>query len=105
MSVYFVVNARVTNPALLAEYMDEAQPVLSQFRCDVLAVDDDSEVIEGEPTGRRAVILEFPSRQEFSEFYNSPEYEPLIRKRLAATDGFAILVSGLSSGGIRSATT
>lgn len=103
MPVYFVVNAKITNSALLAEYMAEAQPVLSQFRCKAIVVDNDSEVIEGEPTGSRTVILEFPSRQEFSEFYHSPQYKPLLRKRLSATDGFAILASGLATDGVRSA--
>ncbi|GFG67658.1 hypothetical protein MKUB_51480 [Mycobacterium kubicae] len=97
MSVYFVVNAAITNPGLLAEYMAEVAPVLSQIPCKVLVVDDDSEVIEGQPAGARTVILEFPSRQEFNEFYNSPQYEPLLGKRLAATEGFALLVSGLSA--------
>lgn len=105
MSVYFVVNAEVTDPALLAEYMAEVQPVLSQFHCEALVVDDNSTVIEGEPHGARTVVLEFPSRREFSDFYDSPQYEPLLRKRLAATDGFAILVSGSTSGGVGSTAT
>jgi uncharacterized protein (DUF1330 family) len=105
MAVYFVVNAVITDSALLAEYMAEAQPVLSQFRCEVLAVDDNSTVIEGEPIGVRTVVLEFASRRDFHEFYDSPQYEPLLRKRLAATDGFAILVSGAVSDGVRAATT
>jgi uncharacterized protein (DUF1330 family) len=101
MPVYFVVNAKITNPALLAEYMAEAQPVLSQFHCEVLVVDDDSQIVEGTPAGSRTVVLKFPSRQHFSEFYKAPQYEPLLKKRLAATDGFAVLVSGLSSSDIQ----
>lgn len=105
MSVYFIVNAEITDRALLAEYMAEVQPVLSGFDCEVLVVDDNSTVIEGVPIGNRTVVLEFSSRRDFSEFYDSALYEPLLRKRLAATNGFAILVSGLASGGIRLNTT
>jgi uncharacterized protein (DUF1330 family) len=105
MPVYFIVNSLVTDPALLAEYMAEVQPLLSQFRCDVLVVDDNSTVIEGVPVGARTVVLEFPSQQDFSEFYDSPQYKPLLRKRLAATTGFAILVSRSISDGVRSTTT
>lgn len=105
MSVYFIVNAEITDPALLAEYMADVQPVLSAFHCEVLVVDDNSTVIEGVPVGNRTVVLKFPSRRDFSAFYDSAQYKPLLRRRLAATTGFAILVSGLTSDGICFAAT
>ncbi len=47
---------------------------------------------KGEPT--RLVVLEFPSMEKARAFYNSAEYAPLLKIRLAATESQAILVDG-----------
>jgi uncharacterized protein (DUF1330 family) len=42
----------------------------------------------------RVVVVEFPSREAFREWYADPEYAGPLAMRLAATYGIALLVDG-----------
>ena len=94
MSVYLVVNSSIDDPELLDEYMQAAGASLGVVPLKLLALDATSTTIEGEPPGPRTVILEFESEDDFRTWYDSPEYQAIIGKRLAATTGFAVLVQG-----------
>jgi uncharacterized protein (DUF1330 family) len=60
--------------------------------CEVLAVDDDPIVIEGKWPSYRTVIMRFPSEAAFNAWYQSPEYQDLVRHRHAAsTASFALI--------------
>jgi uncharacterized protein (DUF1330 family) len=97
MSVYFVVNGTVKDAALLEEYVQGAFPTLGIVpTAKVHVLDLESEVIEGTPAGRRTVILEFDSRDDFESWYQSPDYQAVVGKRLEATEGFAVLTKGFS---------
>jgi uncharacterized protein (DUF1330 family) len=95
MSVYFVVNSTIEDGALLDEYVQAAGATLGIVPLKLLALDVDSETIEGTPAGGRTVILEFDSKADFRKWYDSPEYQAIIGKRLAATKGFGVLVNGM----------
>ncbi len=46
----------------------------------------------------RTVILEFPSREAFRAWYDSPEYQEILPLRLDSTPGTLIAVNGLPRG-------
>ena len=94
MAVYFVVNCSIRDRALLDEYLAGAGASESPVPVKVLAMDDQSDTIEGTPAGSRTVLLEFASKDDFRAWYESPGYQAVIAKRLAATEGFAVLVQG-----------
>ncbi len=94
MSAYFVVNCAITDQTLLDEYIAGAGASLGVVPLELGAMDNESEVIEGTPAGSRTVILKFASKDDFRTWYNSPEYQAVIGKRFAATEGFGILVNG-----------
>ncbi len=54
------------------------------------------ETMEGEPIPSRVVIIEFPDREGFRAWYDSPEYQAVIGLRLDSTEGFAVLVDATS---------
>ena len=95
MSVYFVVNCSVNDKALLDEYMQAASSSVGLVPVKILAMDDGCETVEGTPAGSRTVLLEFDTKEDFRTWYDSPEYQSAVGKRLAATDGFAVLADGL----------
>jgi uncharacterized protein (DUF1330 family) len=95
MATYFVVNSTVDDPALLDEYVRAATSAPPTVAMKVLAADTESQPVEGEPAGRRTVILEFESEDDFHTWYDSPGYQAVVGKRLAATTGFAVLVKGM----------
>lgn len=95
MAVYFVVNSSINDPALLDEYVQGAVATLGVVPLKLLALDAESKTIEGTPAGSRTVLLEFESEADFHTWYNSPEYQAVVGKRLAATEGFGVLVNGV----------
>jgi uncharacterized protein (DUF1330 family) len=95
MSVYFVVQEQVDDPAGLEKYMKAAR-ASSLGRGRALVVDDDVCSIEGDWHGSRLVILEFDDEEAFRDWYDSPEYQAALPLRLASTDSRGALAKGLS---------
>jgi uncharacterized protein (DUF1330 family) len=94
MPTYLIVNATVTDPDMLDSYRAAVRPTLRGHDVVVRASTNEAETIEGEPKGPRVVVLEFPDREAFNAWYESPAYQEIIGLRLGSTDGFAVLVEG-----------
>ena len=93
MPAYLIVNAKITDPSKLDEYMANVGPSLAGREFKVLALSTDTEVVEGDG-GERTVVMEFPDREALHAWYDSPEYGEARKLRLAATDGLAVIVDG-----------
>ena len=98
MSTYFVVNSTIDDPELLDEYLQAAGATLGIVPLKLLAVDVACTPVEGEAPGPRTVILEFENEDDFRTWYDSPEYQAIVGKRLAATEGFAIISQSMNLG-------
>jgi uncharacterized protein (DUF1330 family) len=94
MPTYFVVNATVTDPELLASYRAATTATFEGHDVTVLVSTNDAETIEGEPAGSRVVVLKFPDADAFRAWYDSPAYQAIIGMRTASTEGFAVLAEG-----------
>lgn len=97
MSVYLIVNDSVTNADSLRAYFSAVGDTLKDRDIDVLVSTRDAETIEGEPAGPRVVLMRFPDRAAFRDWYDSIEYQAIIGMRLDGTDGFAVLADGRDS--------
>lgn len=95
MTTYFVVNADIKDLDLLNEYSRAAGPTLAGHTVTPVVVTNEAEAVEGTPAGARVVILGFPDRAALMAWYDSPAYQAVIGKRLAATEGFAVICEGL----------
>jgi uncharacterized protein (DUF1330 family) len=92
--VLLVINASVVDHDLLDQYRAAAKPSMAKYGARMLAGANDAEIIEGEPFGTRVVVVEFPNREAFHEWYADPEYAAPLTMRLKATNGIALLVDG-----------
>ena len=81
-----------------AEYAQSARPTLDAHGGELLAIDVAAETIEGKPPGPQTVILKFDSVEKVKEWYNSPDYQKVVGKRLAATEGFAVISQEMNMG-------
>ena len=90
MSIYFIANYNITNSDAYAAYPKLAGPTIRAHGGEVLSADYESETLEGTP-GHAAVILRFPSREAALGWYNSDEYQEIIKLRTDNTDGFVVL--------------
>jgi uncharacterized protein (DUF1330 family) len=91
MSVYLVARGRVDDPQKLEDYLAKALPTIPGS-AKVLAVDLNSEVIEGDTDRLRTVLIEFPT------WYDSPAYQEALPLRLESAPGTMVVVDGLEPG-------
>lgn len=96
MAGYLIANLEVTDPAGFEEYRQKVSPLIDQFGGRYLVRGGEVRMLEGNLPIRRLVVLEFPSVEAAQRFYDSPEYQPLLKIRLASTKSDLVLVAGYS---------
>ena len=92
MAAYLVFHNRIHDAQKMQEYVPKALETLKPYHPEVLIFDENSKVIEGNAQWPRTIVVKFDSRDVAMTWYNSPEYQKVLPLRLAATDGFAVLV-------------
>ncbi|MFZ5353119.1 MAG: DUF1330 domain-containing protein [Bacillota bacterium] len=96
MSYYFVANIKINDPDEYQKYLNDCNEVFVKFKGKYLAVDNNPEVLEGEWKHERAVIIRFESEKDFRDWYQSSEYQNILKYRLKAAKCDTILIKGLS---------
>ena len=99
MAAYFVAQYTVNNSALYAEYQEGAGPAVAQYGGEVVIFDVAAESVEGTAPGPQTVVLKFEDTAAVKAWYDSPEYQEVVGKRLEATDGFAVISQSMNIGG------
>ena len=95
MSYYFVAQIEITDTEEYQKYLDKAGEVFRKYNGKYLAVDNNPELLEGDWGKGRTVLIEFPTKNEFLAWYNSSEYQNILKHRLKGAICNAILVEGL----------
>ena len=98
MAAYFIAQYVVNDPGLYREYQGGAGPTIQKYKGELVAFDVAAETIEGEPPGPQTVIIKFESTEAAKAWYESEEYQAVVGKRLAATNGFAIISQPMNTG-------
>ena len=99
MAAYFIAQYVVNNPGLYAEYQGGAGPTIAQYGGELVAFDVAAESMEGTAPGPQTVVLKFEDTDAAKAWYNSPEYQAVVGKRLEATEGFAVISQSMNVGG------
>lgn len=94
MSAFFVARLDIRDPARYEDYLAGFDEVFAGTGGEVLAVDDATVTLEGEPTPGRSVIIRFPDEASLRRWYDSPAYQRLKGIRNEAAEGTVILVHG-----------
>ena len=98
MAAYFVAQYKVNEPDLYREYQGGAGPTIQAHGAELVVFDAAAETMEGSPPGPQTVILKFESTEALKAWYNSEEYQAVVGKRLAATEGFAVVSQSMNLG-------
>ena len=93
---YVVANFRIADTESYAAYPPLARLMLVAHGAEVLAVDRESEVLEGE-AAHNTVVIRFPSKSAARDFYSSPEYREISHLRTDNSDGFMVLIEGVAA--------
>ncbi len=94
MSYYFLAHIKINDEKEYQKYLDRADEVFARYKGTYLVVDKSPEILEGEWGYNRAVVIQFESREDFTEWYNSENYQEILKFRLNAADCDSILVKG-----------
>ena len=95
MAAYIIVDIEVTDPEAFEKYRSQVSPMIADHGGKYLVRGGPFEVLEGDWTLNRLVVLEFPTIETAKEFYDSEEYRPLKEMRLKATKSNLVLVEGI----------
>jgi uncharacterized protein (DUF1330 family) len=93
---YLILDIRVKDPDEYAAYREAAQGTLEPYGGRYLVRGGEIEVVEGDWSPERLVVVEFPSVQHAHDWYQSPEYQKALPLRLRAAPGNTVLVEGVS---------
>ena len=96
MAAYLIANIEVKDPVKFEEYRQKVVPVIQKFGGRYLIRGGDVRCLEGNLPLKRLVVLEFPTVEAAQQFYDSAEYEPILKLRLTSTQSDLVLVQGYS---------
>lgn len=96
MAAYFIAQYVVNDPKLYREYQVAGGATIQAFGGELVAFDVAAETVEGTPPGPQTVIVKFESVEAAKAWYQSPAYQAVVGKRLAATSGFAVISQSMN---------
>lgn len=95
MAAYLIGDVEVTNPTVMEEYRRQVGDTIAKYGGRFVVRGGNSEVVEGNWSPKRLVVLEFPSIERLKAWYHSPEYAPLKQLRFRSANSNVVLVPGV----------
>ena len=97
MPAYLFADVAVTDPTGYEQYRQQVTATIEAFGGRYLVRGGATEVLEGDWTPKRLVILEFADMARLKAWYQSAEYRPLIELRQRTTISTLVAVEGIAS--------
>lgn len=94
MAGYVIAEIEVTDPEKYQGYTSLAPATVEQYGGRYLVRGGESASKEGGWTPARLVVLEFPSLEQASTWYDSPEYSAIRDIRWEATNSKMVFIEG-----------
>ena len=92
---YIVGNNTILNKDGYSDYAKKVPETIKAHGGRFIARGGDTVLLDGEPKGKRNVIIEFPSIDTAKAWYFSPEYQEIVHGRLHNAEGYLLIVEGL----------
>lgn len=94
MAAYVIADIQVKDAAAYEEYKKGVAATVSRFGGRFVVRGGAVKTFEGDWDPERVVVIEFPDMKTLEAWYRSPDYKPLLDRRLAAATGSLIAVEG-----------
>jgi uncharacterized protein (DUF1330 family) len=94
MTVYTIAQLKFKDIAAYRRYQQGFPAVFARFNAELLAADETPEVVEGEWSGDKVVLLAFPDEAEARRFHEDPAYQAIAVDRHAGADAIVLRVRG-----------
>ena len=95
MAAYVISEVEIVDEEPAQQYRDLAAASIAEFGGRYLARAADAHVIEGQPTKRKFVIIEFPTMKRAEEWYASASYARALKHRIQGLDRRLIFLEGV----------
>ncbi|HEY8357934.1 MAG TPA: DUF1330 domain-containing protein [Ramlibacter sp.] len=94
-SAYILANVAVTDPQQYEQYKKLSTIAMQAHGAEVCVRGGATEVVEGDWTPDRVVLLKFPSMEHARIFYDSVEYKAAREARAGAATMRMVLIEGV----------
>jgi uncharacterized protein (DUF1330 family) len=92
MSAYIIASYDIEDPDAYEGYVPGVVPLLGKHGAEILVADYEAKTIEGQ--GRVVhVVLKFESEEATLNWYNDPDYAPVKKIRLDATQNGTLIMA------------
>jgi uncharacterized protein (DUF1330 family) len=98
MTVYVIVQLKLTDRAAYDRYQARFFDVFKKFQGRLLSADESPAVLEGVWDRDRLVLMSFPDEAAFHAWSGSPEYQEISKDRKAGAKGIVLLAKGFAPG-------
>ena len=95
MTAYVIVDIHVTDPVGYEEYKRLAPAAVELYGGKYIARGGKTEILEGDWSPNRLVILQFESSKRARQWLNSPEYSEARKMRHQTADSNMVVIEGL----------
>ncbi len=96
MAAYLIVDTVLDKPALYEEYKVRAKPLAEKYGGEYLARGGELTLKESDLwTPTRLVLIRFPDSASANRFYDSPEYQEVLKISKQAARRTIVLLEGL----------
>jgi len=96
MTVYAIVQLKMTDRAAYDRYQARFFEVFRKFSGRLLSADENPSVLEGTWNRDKIVLMSFPDEAAFHAWANSPGYLDIAKDRKAGADAVVLLAKGFS---------
>jgi uncharacterized protein (DUF1330 family) len=96
MSVYVIVQLKMTDRAAYDRYQGRFFDVFRKFSGRLLSADENPAVLEGKWDRDKLVLMSFPDEAAFHAWADSPEYREISKDRIAGAEAVVLLAKGFT---------
>ena len=95
MTVYAIAQLTFTDRDAYDRYQAAFMPIFQRYAGRLLAADEAPQVVEGQWSGDKVVVMSFPDQISFREWAESADYQRISEDRRVGADTVVLLVRGL----------
>ena len=96
MTCYIVALINIHDREQYALYEAGFMEVFQKYQGTMLSVDEAPELVEGEWSWTRSVLISFPSKADAKAWYQSSEYQSIAQHRFAGSRSNIVFLNGMS---------
>ncbi len=82
----------ITDRAVYNRYQVRFLDVFKKFKGQLLAADENPQVVEGDWEREKVILMKFPDQESFEDWAFSDEYQEIAKDRKAGSEGVVLLV-------------